>query len=151
MTPKQANESIIKKLEISETLSERRISDSMMIELYAQNTCKIGEYRETRVKHSLKLANTFYLTACSLQLARRLRSHYIHYPTYSDPPGETSSGKRIGVFYLNDKSVFKKCREWRLSQPVGSVTTLYLATTINTDILIRTDIKKFRLKLLKGG
>ena len=63
-----------------------------------------------RIKASLLVARSNYLTANRITLARKIRASFLYYRAYEYLPIETRGGKRKSRSYLDNKDVFKAYR-----------------------------------------
>jgi len=72
----------------------------------------------------------------SLLVARRIRGLYLHYRIRRSLPLEKRDGKRDG-HALDDELIFSTCREWLISQPVGSVTIDIFRRAVNEELFPR--------------
>ena len=121
LTAREVNE-VVTKLLRKGGLTYRQQQDLDLLQMYTANISKEGGFKTRKVEASLLVARAKHPKTHGKTLARRIRGLYLHYRVHQSLPLQKRGGKRDGRSFLDDELIFSTCREWLLSQPVGSVT-----------------------------
>jgi len=136
LTAREVNEHVTKLLRKG-GLSYRQQQDLDLLKMYTANISKEGEFRVRKVEASLLVARAKHPKTHGKALARRIRCLYLHYRVHQSLPLEKRGGKRDGRSFLDDELIFSTCREWLISQPVGSITIDIFHRAVNEELFPR--------------